>query len=161
MINKGKFLLVYFLTLIGIISWLGLIFLAPYLKSRSSGLNIFIYAIFSPICHQIPSRCLTFFGYPLAVCARCLGIYFGFLGGTGLFPFLGSFSNPALPKNRTLICLTLPIAADALGNFFHLWRSSNWVRFATGFIWGTILAFYFIIGLADCFARVKQSSLSE
>jgi len=85
--KKSKILLVYFLTLCGIIIWLGVIFLAPYLKSQSSGLQAFCYGIFSPICHQNPSRSFFLFGYPLGVCARCFGIYFGFLGGTGLYPF--------------------------------------------------------------------------
>lgn len=148
--RENKALLVYFSTLTGIIIWLGVIFLAPYLKSRSSGLNIFTYALFSPFCHQISSRSFFIFGYPLAVCARCLGIYFGFLGGTGLFPLLRGFSNPALPKTRTFIIISLPMTVDLLGNLLRLWRTSNWLRFSTGFIWGVILPFYFILGLVDC-----------
>jgi len=35
--------------------------------------------------------------------------------------------------------------------------TSNWPRFATGFIWGIILPFYFIIGLTDYFVREKRT----
>lgn len=33
----------------------------------------------SRICHQHPDRCFYVFGQPLALCARCLGIYSGFV----------------------------------------------------------------------------------
>jgi uncharacterized membrane protein len=32
---------------------------------------------FSLVCHQHPDRCFWLFGAPVAVCARCLGIYLG------------------------------------------------------------------------------------
>jgi len=155
--KKIKILFIYSSTLIGIIIWLGIIFWAPYLKSRSSGLNVFIYAIFSPLCHQIQSRSFFLFEYPLAVCARCLGIYFGFLGGTGFFPFLRGFSNLNLPKTRTFILMSLPIVMDAVGSFFSFWVTSNWFRFITGFIWGMILPFYFITGIADFLVKTTHT----
>ncbi|NIM57582.1 MAG: DUF2085 domain-containing protein [Candidatus Aminicenantes bacterium] len=155
--NTRKILLVYLLILFGIIVWLGIIFLAPYLKSQSSGLQAFCYGIFSPLCHQNPTRSFIFLGYPLGVCARCLGIYFGFLAGTGLYPFLRKFSNLTLPRARIFILISLPIVIDATGNFLRLWMTPNWPRFTTGFIWGTILPFYFITGLADYFVREKRT----
>jgi uncharacterized membrane protein len=155
--TKSKILLVYLLILCGIIGWLGLIFLAPYLKSQSSGLQAFCYGLFSPVCHQNPSRCFTFLGYPLGVCARCLGIYSGFLMGTALYPFLKKFSNLTLPKTRIFILMSLPVAIDGAGNLFHIWMTSNWPRLAIGFIWGIILPFYFIVGLTDHFVRKKRT----
>jgi uncharacterized membrane protein len=155
--KKSKIILIYLLILCGIVVWIGIIFLAPYLKSQSSGLQAFCYGIFSPICHQNPERSFIFLGHPLGVCARCLGIYFGFLGGTGLYPFLKSFSNLTLPGARIFILMSLPILIDAAGNFLRIWTTPNWPRFATGFIWGTILPFYFIIGLTDYFTRKKRT----
>ncbi len=32
---------------------------------------------FALVCHQRPERCFWIFGAPIAVCARCLGIYIG------------------------------------------------------------------------------------
>ncbi len=155
--NKEIALLVYSLTLAGALAWLVIIFLAPYLRSRSPGLSLFAYAIFSPFCHQIPSRSFFLFGFPIAVCGRCLGTYFGFLGGIVLFPLVKGLLNFSLPKARTFVLFSLPIGLDFLGNLFHLWKSSNWIRFATGFIWGIILPFYFIAGLTDCFVRTKRN----
>jgi len=149
--TKSRVRLVYFLTLAGTLLWLGLIFLAPYLKSRDSGLNIFAYLIFAPICHQIPARSFFLFGHPLAVCGRCLGIYFGFLGGMGLYAFRRRFSVTTLPRIRTFILATSPLVLDGMGNFFHLWSTPHWIRFLTGFLWGLILPFYFITGVSDFF----------
>jgi len=156
--KRNKIFLIYLLTVSGIIIWLGFIYLAPYLKSRSSGFNILIYAIFSPICHQNPSRSFFLFECPLGVCARCLGIYFGFLGGIAVYPFFKGLSNLNLPKTRTFIFVSLPIVIDFVGNFFRFWMASNWFRFITGFIWGMILPFYFIVGLTDYFIRASQTT---
>jgi uncharacterized membrane protein len=147
--KRAKIILVYSLTLGGSLLWIGVIFLAPYLKSQASGLNIFAYAVFEPICHQIPARSLFLFGHPLAVCARCLGIYFGFLGGMGLYPFLKGFSDTALPKSRIFILVVFPLVFDALGNLFNIWSTSHWIRFSTGFLWGLILPFYFVTGVTE------------
>jgi hypothetical protein len=38
-----------------------------------------LYLAFAAVCHQSPDRCFHFYGLPLAVCARCLGIYAGAL----------------------------------------------------------------------------------
>ena len=154
--RKHRIFLVYYLTLGGIIIWLGVIFLAPYLRSQGSGLSAFAYSVFTPICHQIPSRSFHLFGQPLAVCARCLGIYFGALGGTGLYALINGFSRLSLPKVRTFILVSIPIITDAGGNFLHLWTSSPWIRFMTGFLWGLILPFYFIVGVSDFFLKRAQ-----
>ena len=154
--RKQRILLVYYLTLGGIIIWLGVIFLAPYLRSHDSSLSAFAYLVFTPICHQIPSRSFHLFGEPLAVCARCLGIYFGALGGTGLYPLINGFSKLALPKARIFILVSVPIIIDAGGNFLNLWVSSHWIRFMTGFLWGLILPFYFIVGVSDFVLKRAQ-----
>jgi len=151
---------VYSITLIGILIWIAAVFAAPYLKSQSSVYGSLIYAVFSPTCHQIPSRCLSLFGYPLAVCTRCLGIYLGFFLGTSVFPVFQKFSSVSLPKAKTLVLLSLPIVIDTAGNVVSLWSSPHWVRLATGVIWGGILPFYFIPGIADIFLR-RDSNRSK
>lgn len=144
-----KIRLVYFFTCAGTLIWIGGIFFAPYLKSQSSSLDMYVYALFSPLCHQIPGRSFFCFGYPLAVCARCLGIYSGFLAGLLFFPLLNGFSSLRLPSNRSFFLVTIPIGIDTLGNFIHLWATPNWPRFVLGLIWGVILPFYLIAGISD------------
>lgn len=159
MANRNVLVIIYLLTLAGIVIWLGIIFLAPYLASESSPLAGFIYALFSPTCHQIPSRCFFVFGHPLAVCARCLGIYTGFLAGTLIYPFLKGFHSPSLPRMKNFVLISIPIALDTTANFFGIWESSEWLRFLTGLIWGIILPFYFLAGLSDYFIRRREISL--
>jgi uncharacterized membrane protein len=69
----------------------------------------------------------------------------------GLYALRRGFSDMALPRIRTFILVTSPLVFDAMGNFFNLWNTSNWIRFLTGFLWGLILPFYFIIGVSDFF----------
>jgi len=159
MAPKNVIVIIYLLTLTGIIIWLGIIFLAPYLASESSPLAGFIYALFSPTCHQIPSRCFFVFGHPLAVCARCLGIYAGFLAGTLIYPFLKGFFSPSLPRIKNFILISIPILLDTAANLFGLWKSSEWLRFLIGLIWGVILPFYFLAGFSDYFIRRHKISL--
>lgn len=154
--KKNKILLIYFLTLVGVIFWLGLIILVPYLKSQSINLNVFVNAIFSPICHQTPSRSFFLFGYPLAVCGRCFGIYVGFFIGVLLYPFVNGFSVESLPKARMFILVSAPIVFDTVGNFFHLWMTPIIPRFIIGLIWGLLLPFYFITGITDFFLNLRQ-----
>lgn len=139
-----------FLSLLGTLLWLAAIFLAPGLESRGSSRSAgFLYALFSPTCHQIPERCFSLRGYPLAVCGRCLGIYAGFLAGLVAYPLVRGFSRLELPRSGTFLWLSFPIGVDALGGILGIWASPIGLRFATGLVWGTSLPFYFITGVAE------------
>ena len=100
---KNKILIVFIATLAGTIIWIVSIFLAPYLRAQSVYWSRIIYVAFSPICHQIPARCFIFYGYPLAVCTRCLGIYFGFFVGTLFYPLFRGFASITLPEKNIYI----------------------------------------------------------
>ncbi len=140
---------VYFLTLAGSLVWIAAIVLAPVLRSRSSGAAPFLYAAFSPICHQIPGRSFFLCGFPLAVCGRCFGIYLGFLAGALLYPFVRGFRRLALPSARLFALVSLPAGLDVLLGLAGLWQSPIGLRFATGVVWGTLLPFYFIAGVSE------------
>jgi uncharacterized membrane protein len=153
---------VYFFIAAGTVVWLKAIFLAPWLASRgASGASRFVYAVFSPVCHQIASRCFVVYGHPLAVCGRCLGIYIGFAAGLVLYPFLRGFSRLALPPARLFIVLTLPMVVDALAGILGVWASPIGIRFAVGFVWGTVLPFYFVTGAADFLRQRKERAAAR
>jgi len=155
-------LAVYLLTVAGTAIWLSAIFLAPVLAGRgSAGAARIIYAAFSPICHQIPARCFTFHGHPLAVCGRCLGIYVGFAAGLVLYPFVRGFSKVELPSIRVFLLLTLPMAVDGAAGILGIWASPIGVRFATGIVWGTVLPFFFVTGLADLFLTRRKKAAAR
>lgn len=141
---------VFVLACLGTAAWIAAIFLAPYLRSRSSDAGAsFLYALFAPVCHQIPGRSFFFRGFPLAVCARCLGIYVGSLAGLVLYPFIRGFSRIALPAGRLFLLASSPIGLDFAGGLLGLWNSPNGLRFATGLLWGPLLPFYFIAGVTE------------
>jgi uncharacterized membrane protein len=151
---------IWVLTFGGAIVWMAMIFLAPWLAARgAAGAARVLYAVFAPVCHQIAGRCFVLNGHPLAVCGRCLGIYAGVLAGLVLYPFIRGFSRPALPGARALVLVTLPLALDGLAGILGIWNSSIGLRFATGVLWGGILPFYFVAGLADL-VRIRRERLA-
>jgi uncharacterized membrane protein len=136
--------------------WLGGILLAPYLKSRSSPWAGLAYFVYKPVCHQIAGRSLSCFGQPLAVCARCTGIYLGFLAGLGIYPLVRGWRRPRLPSGRAFLWFSIPIALDTAANVLGLWNTSGAVRLATGIIWGLILPFYVLAGISDLILARKK-----
>ena len=151
---------IWALTFGGALVWMAMIFLAPWLAARgAAGAARVLYAVFAPVCHQIADRCFMLNGQPLAVCGRCLGIYAGFLVGLVLYPLIRGFSRPALPRARTLALVTLPLALDGLAGILGISQSPIGLRFATGVLWGAILPFYFVAGLADL-VRTRRERLA-
>src|SRR5512143_811999 len=143
---------VWLLTLAGTAAWLAAIVAAPWLAGHGRpGAARFIYAVFAPLCHQIPDRCFWLSGQPMAVCGRCLGIYAGFAAGLLAYPLLRGFARASLPPARLFAAMTLPMVVDAGGGILGLLASPIGLRFATGFLWGTLLPFYFVTGVADFF----------
>ncbi len=136
--------------------WLGGILLAPYLKSRSSPWTGLAYFVYKSVCHQIRDRSLSCFGQPLAVCARCTGIYLGFLVGLGIYPLVRGWRRPNLPSGRVFFLISSPIVLDTAASFLGLWDTSNAIRLATGIIWGAILPFYAMAGIADLVISRKK-----
>ncbi|HZE21484.1 MAG TPA: DUF2085 domain-containing protein [Desulfobaccales bacterium] len=149
--------LVHGVALVGTLIWLAAIFLAPLLRSRGAGAaSGLLYAVFAPVCHQIPSRCLSFHGYPLAVCARCLGIYAGFLAGLAAYPLVRRMESLELPEGRIILLAALPMGLDFLVGAFRAWPSPSGVRLATGLVWGSVLPFYVIPSVTDAVRRIRS-----
>jgi len=154
--SRRRIIRIYLATVAGTVLWLGAIIAAPYFRSRGFGGAGFLYACFAPVCHQTLSRSIFLWGFPLAVCARCFGIYLGFAAGILLYPFLRGFSSARLPSLKTFVLVSSPIVVDFAGNILRLWSTPHVPRLLTGLIWGTILPFYFLAGLAGLFARTPH-----
>ena len=147
--TEKKVTLIYILILSGAFFCLSTIFLAPLLKNPLPFVSDMIYSVYSPLCHQNPSRCFILFGNPLAVCARCLGVYGGFLLGACLYPLFRDLRSLSLPRKAVLIVISMPIVVDTAGNLFLLWMTAGWIRLLTGVLWGSILPFFLIPGIVD------------
>ncbi len=119
------------------LAWCSLLFIPPLVvafEAPSTQLSQLAYRFFSRICHQYPSRSLHAFGHPLAVCARCSAIYFGFLGGF----FVAAFRSSGEPKRITawLTFFLLPMFIDVILDGVGVHASSMFTRIFTGLIFG-------------------------
>jgi len=119
--------------------WCLLILAPPYLgliEGHDGFASSLLYQFFSPVCHQFDSHSLHIFGTKLAVCARCFGIYAGFLAGTLIAPFLAR-KFPVRP----LVLWTaagLPMLIDVLLDLAGIHESTTGSRLATGSLFGII-----------------------
>lgn len=103
---------------------------APYLAAAGySAITLAIVFFFSPVCHQDPVRSFWVVGGPVAVCARCLGIYLGAAAGAWI---------PA-PRRVLLAGLALFAAlnlADVLTEVAALHGNWKLTRFLLGALLG-------------------------
>jgi len=116
------------------------------------------YALFTQFCHQIRQRSLSLYGEPLAVCARCFGIYAGLLVGTIVYPLL--WKGGKTPPGWLLMAATTPAAVDGFTQLLLMRESSNSLRLASGLIFGFAIPYYIIPTmdniLATAFIRERR-----
>ena len=141
----------------------GAIVAAPLL--RAGGLPFtsqVLYQGFHAACHQMPERSFHLWGFPLAVCARCFGLYAGVLAGITAYPLARGVWRRDMPGRAWLILGVLPTAVDFALGFFGLWENTHWSRFSTALLAGAVTAFYLVPGAVDLclagFGRPKRVS---
>ena len=91
-----------------------------------------ILQFFSLACHQDPARSFWIAGAPVAVCARCLGIYLGAVAGAWF----------TAPRGKILWLLAAAVLVSLLDYFTEFaGLHGNWpiVRFVLGAILGVSL----------------------
>lgn len=90
-------------------------------------------AFFERVCHRQPERSFTLLGSPLAVCARCTGVYAGLLIGALLVPWLGRVPEwLAGARGRiTAVLLMLPGLLHPLAGKLGLCPDTPAVRVST------------------------------
>lgn len=149
---RGLYFLIVGLT----VGWFLAILAPPWIvhvREKPSFLGCALELGFSSICHQIPERSFLMWGYPLAVCARCTGIYAGFLFSVLLFPFLNlNRFSLKVSSSTVLILAFLPSVCEFSivhgGNF----TSSNSLRFLVGIPFGIGLGWLFLSAVFEnCF----------
>jgi uncharacterized membrane protein len=129
-------------------AWLSLILGAPLLRARGhEALALLAYRVFAALCHQIPERSFYLAGQPLAVCARCFGIYAGFALGVVCYPLVRSLRRTDTPARRWLLFAALPTGVDFALGFTGLWANTHTSRALTGALLGAVAALYVVPGL--------------
>jgi uncharacterized membrane protein len=152
--------LAYFGVLVLAAAWICPIFAVPSFADGGDAqkhLAGVVRIFFSPICHQIPERSFFINGHPLAVCARCTGIYAGFFLGLLIYPFHkipGDFNAPPI---RVLWIAALPTASEWLLSHTCGLDSSNWVRCSAGAVIGAALAFWVLPAVFELLGIKKQT----
>jgi uncharacterized membrane protein len=108
------------------------------LQGYPAGENI--YTMFSPICHQYPTRCFWIMERPSALCARCTSAYLGIAIASLMSWPRSSFKSRAF-TGFFLICIA---AADPVLQLLGFYESNNCLRLITGLIggFGAFMLFY-------------------
>jgi uncharacterized membrane protein len=128
----------------------GLIVAAPLLRAAGAAAAAdALYGGFSIACHQLAERALHVAGEPLAVCARCFGLYAGALAGVAAYPLARTLTRRDLPARAWLLAAALPTTVDFALGFFGAWENTHASRFLTASLLGVVTAFYIVPGLVD------------
>lgn len=136
------------------ILWCGGIIIAPYWAGQEGvkgDISEGIYSFYSKSCHQVSERSHYLFGEKLGVCSRCTAIYFAFLLGVILYPFIRKMSNIDLPS---LFWLFIPVGLMLLDvglDIADVQKNSFITREITGAVIGVVLPFFIIPGTIRVF----------
>jgi len=96
------------------------------------------YGLMSLSCHQNPLRSFWIFGYPMALCSRCSGIYLGSI----LTLLLLIFKDFRL-KSLFIILLLLMVITEIVLEKVTILEGNNFIRFISGNICGFIFIVLF------------------
>jgi uncharacterized membrane protein len=83
-------------------------------------------------------------GYPLAVCARCSGIYIGFLLGTVIYPFIRKLENDLLPSRWILGIGICPMILEMCLSRIGIIPTNRFLMGLSGLILGSVIPFFVI-----------------
>jgi uncharacterized membrane protein len=148
--NRQSPIFVWLLLALGALAFLTLIVGAPVAAASSHGsVAGTIYAAFSKICHQLPERSFFIAGYPLAVCSRCTGLYFGFTLSLLTYPLIRSLRITTPPDRKWLFLAAAPMVVDVGVNLLGIWHNTHSSRLFTGLLLGAVGVFYVMPGISD------------
>jgi uncharacterized membrane protein len=134
----------------GTLVFVGLLFAAPLAQVNEwRWLSLAVYRAFGHVCHQIPERSFYIVGYPLAVCARCTGLYVGFAGVLVSYPLLTSLRRTHTPERKWLFIAAAPLGIDFALDLVDIWRNTHTSRFLTGAFLGAISVLFILPGFVQ------------
>ncbi len=140
--------------------WMLLIVLPPMLAANgNTRVSSPLYHFFSFICHQIPDRSFHLMEHQLAVCSRCVGVYFGLLAGLIAYPMWRSVDNIEPLPRIWLFASMVPIAIDWLLGVLDIWQNNHASRFITGLILGVGCATYIMPALVEIVRNLSRKRL--
>lgn len=112
------------------------------------------YKFFNVLCHQDPLRSFSLNSHQMAVCARCMGIYFSFFVGWLLLPVIAWQRYPNKERKKIFLIVAIILnSTDVIGNYLSLWSNTLNSRLLLGSLLGLAAAMF----LADSFFKIKKS----
>ncbi|HEV3467800.1 MAG TPA: DUF2085 domain-containing protein [Pyrinomonadaceae bacterium] len=135
----------------------GAVVLAP--AARAGGwwlLAEVLYGSFRAACHQMPERSFHIAGFPVAVCARCTGLYAGALLGFVVYPLARAVARTDAPWRGWLLWAAAPASVDFALGVLGLWENTHWSRLLTALPLGAVAAFYIVPGLVELSRGVRH-----
>ncbi len=130
----------------------------PWLASRDSLFAPLLRLAYKPGCHQIPERCLDLGFGPMAVCARCMGLYLG--GCVGLL-WTTLRNRSSRPRPLWLAVVAIPTVLDFAAGQIGLPSLGNWPRFALAVPLGLLAGLYLGDALIEIVRQNSQSNSSS
>ncbi|MCL4377444.1 MAG: DUF2085 domain-containing protein [Actinobacteria bacterium] len=117
--------------------------------------NSIINKIGASVCHQLPQRTLLIGRLLMPLCARCDGIYFGFLVSAIILFIMFRKRESGIPPLYVIIILALFIISTIIdgliSNFFPA-HTNNYLRFITGFLSGSsVMVFLYPVFVSQYF----------
>ncbi len=111
------------------------------------------------VCHKLPSRSFFYKNKQFPICARCTGIFIGYILATIYF-FLGLIFSYQYPNIYISVILVIPTLIDGVIQYFTNYESGNYRRLVSGIIAGfgviCILRHIAIIGMSHGLWLVEQ-----
>jgi uncharacterized membrane protein len=152
---KGR---TYYFVLIATLFWCLLIILPTLIGGMGesgkiiSGLD---YKFFNHVCHQYDQRSLHIGEYKFAVCARCTGIYYGFLLGLIVLPYVKTreFKNFKV----VFLIIALPMVVDVLLDTLGIHSSNLFTRAMTGLLFGIPSAVLLFPSLREGIEKINKT----
>jgi uncharacterized membrane protein len=117
-------------------------------------------------CHRFVSHSFTINGRPMALCARCTGMYLGAALTALLLGLAGRLRHSDLPPTPLLLVLIAFVAvmgldglnsvAHSLPILPHLYEPQNWLRLVTGMGTGLAMGAFLLPALGQTLWQAEQ-----
>lgn len=137
------------IVILAVVSWCGGIVLAPLVADTVVG--AVLYRFYAVVCHQFESRSFFIGGNPVAVCARCTGIYAGFLIGLIAIHSIASLRNFHSHAVPTIFISILPMIFHVVLETLNVVEPSLSLRVITGLWSGAGFSLILHRSLSDLF----------
>ena len=117
----------------------------------------YFYGLFSASCQQQASRTFWLWGYPMALCVRCVGVYSGFIV-TGA---LSLKQSGTVKVNKGLLGVLLVAGLGEKLMEWFLWEANNWIRLVSGAALGAFLMLLVVLTVQLIWRKFSKHESEE